>query len=145
MGSGYFLLHHYNYWVSVVIMMVGLYGVIASSNLIKKLIGLAIFQTAVLLLYISVAYVKDARFPILGDGATDYINPLPHVLMLTAIVVGVATLAVGLALAVRIKQAYGTLEEEEILLADNAPVRKPAQKTKIKHRGNSKRARRRRA
>ncbi len=108
----------YNYWVSIALMMIGFYGVIRGNNLVKKLIGMVIFQTSVLLFYISSGYVYNARFPIFNDTATQYVNPLPHVLMLTAIVVGVATLAVGLALVARIKEAYGTIEEDEILILE---------------------------
>lgn len=114
----YYILSGYNYWVSIVLMMIGFYAVINSGNLIKKLIGMAIFQTSVLLLYISSGYVKGARFPILREDETFYVNPLPHVLMLTAIVVGVATLAVGLAIVTRIKEEYGTIEEDEIIKMD---------------------------
>src|SRR5690349_1221966 len=102
---------HFNDWIAILLMCAGLYVVIASGNFIKKLIGLAIFQASVLLLYISIGYVKHGRFPILTPEAALYVNPLPHVLMLTAIVVGVATFAVGLALAVRIRESYGTVEE----------------------------------
>jgi multicomponent Na+:H+ antiporter subunit C len=113
------LIHtHGIYIITIIIMMMGLYGVIANRNLIQKLICLGIFQVSIILLYVSVGYVAGARFPILKDINSPYeamANPLPHVLMLTAIVVGVATLAVGLALAVRIKEAYGTLDEREIL------------------------------
>ena len=105
----------YHNILAVILMMLGFYSVIASPNLIKKLIGVAIFQTSVLLIYISAAYVSDARFPILKDGVEQYVNPLPHVLMLTAIVVGIATLSVGLALVVRIKEAYGSIDEDDIL------------------------------
>lgn len=115
------VLHYYNYWLCIMLMGVGLYVVISAGNLVKKLIGLTIFQTSVLLFYISIGYVEGARFPIIQPGVAFYINPLPHVLMLTAIVVGVATFAVGLALAVRIKESYGTIEEDEILAADNRP------------------------
>lgn len=112
------LLHYYNYWIFIALMLVGFIGVITHSNLIKKMIGLGIFQVSVLLLYVSAGNVLGATPPILVDGAEHYINPLPHVLMLTAIVVGVAVLAVGLALIVRIKEAYGTIEEDEILHLD---------------------------
>lgn len=114
-----YILGGYNYWVAIVIMMTGFYGVIACANLVKKLIGLAIFQTSVLLLYISAGAVKGAHFPILVDGQSVYSNPLPHVLMLTAIVVGVATLAVGLALVVRIKEAFGSIEEDELVVMED--------------------------
>lgn len=109
------LLHsHYNYGISIVIMMTGLYMILASQNMLKKLIGLSIFQTAISLFYISAGKVEGGTAPILVEGAEQtFSNPLPHVLILTAIVVGVATLAVGLALVVRIKAAYGTIEEQE--------------------------------
>ena len=110
----------YNYWVCVVLMMIGLYTVIARSNLIKKLIGLSIFQVSVFLLYISMGKVADGTAPILDARIQTYSNPLPHVLILTAIVVGIATLAVGLALVLRIKEAYDTIEEDEILEQDRA-------------------------
>ncbi len=109
----------YNYWVVVVLMMIGLYIVIAHGNLIKKIVGLTIFQTAVFIFYISIANVEGASAPILESGIRLYSNPLPHVLILTAIVVGIATIALGLALAVRIKEAYGSIEEETIQNKDN--------------------------
>ena len=104
----------FNYWIVIVLMMIGFYVVIADSNLIKKIIGLNIFQTSVFILYISVAKIDGGAAPILEDGITTYVNPLPHVLILTAIVVGIATTALGLALIVRIKEAYNTIEEDEI-------------------------------
>ena len=104
----------YNYWIVIFLMMAGLYNVIARGNLIKKLIGLNIFQTSVFLLYISMGKVDGGTAPIVAEGVTTYSNPLPHVLILTAIVVGIATTAVGLGLVVRIKEAYGTVEEDEI-------------------------------
>lgn len=105
----------FNYWAVVVLMMIGFYTLIASGNLVKKLIGLSIFQTSVFILYISMGKIVDGTPPILvPEGDVVYSNPLPHVLILTAIVVGVATLAVGLGLVVRIKEAYGTVEEDEI-------------------------------
>ena len=110
---------HYNYWIVVVLMMIGFYIVIAHGNLIKKIIGLSIFQTSVFIFYISMAKVDGGTAPILAEGISQYSNPLPHVLILTAIVVGIATTAVGLALAVRIKEAYGSIEEEEIQKKDN--------------------------
>ena len=109
----------YNYWVVVVLMMVGFYIVIAHGNLIKKIVGLSIFQTSVFIFYISMAKVDGGTAPILAEGISQYSNPLPHVLILTAIVVGIATTALGLALAVRIKEAYGSIEEEEIQKKDN--------------------------
>ena len=123
-----------NYWVYVLLMMVGLYAMIAKNNLVKKIVGMSIFQTAVILFYVSIGCKKGGTIPILfhhgeaqaSHGAAslhspainvaDYINPLPHVLMLTAIVVGVATLGVALALAIKVYKEYGTLEEDEINL-----------------------------
>lgn len=110
----------YNYWIVVVLMMIGFYIVIAHGNLIKKLVGLSIFQTSVFIFYISMAKVSGGTAPILGDGIESYSNPLPHVLILTAIVVGIATTALGLALTVRIKEAYGSIEEQEIQQEDNS-------------------------
>ncbi|GAB5499957.1 MAG: cation:proton antiporter subunit C [Pseudohongiellaceae bacterium] len=104
----------YNYWIVIFLMMVGFYVVIAHGNLIKKVVGLNIFQTSVFILYITMGKVEGGAAPILDDAVTVYSNPLPHVLILTAIVVGVATTALALALIVRIKEAYGTIEEEEI-------------------------------
>jgi len=109
----------YNYWVVVVLMMIGFYIVIAQGNLIKKIVGLNIFQTSVFILYISMAKVEGGTAPILAEGISQFSNPLPHVLILTAIVVGIATTALGLALAVRIKEAYGSIEEDEIQDRDN--------------------------
>ncbi|MBV1920001.1 MAG: cation:proton antiporter subunit C [Pseudomonadales bacterium] len=109
----------YNYWVVVVLMMIGFYVVIAHGNLIKKIVGLTIFQTSVFIFYISMAKVDGGTAPILADGIERYSNPLPHVLILTAIVVGIATTALALALTVRIKEAYGSIEEEHIQEKDN--------------------------
>ena len=109
----------YNDWVAIVLMMVGLYIVISQGNLIKKIVGLTIFQTSVFIFYISMANVEGGTAPILADGIKIYSNPLPHVLILTAIVVGIATTALALALTVRIKEAYGSIEEEEIQKKDN--------------------------
>ncbi len=134
----------FNYWAVIVLMMVGFYALISRDNLVKKLIGLNIFQTSVIMMYVSFGKISGGTAPILiesgghgGDGygvqvAGDaahairdsaeilYSNPIPHVLMLTAIVVGVATLALGLSLVVRINEAYGTIEEDEITRKDNA-------------------------
>lgn len=104
----------YNYWIVIFLMMVGFYIVIAQGNLIKKVIGLNIFQTSVFILYITMGKVEGGAAPILDDAITVYSNPLPHVLILTAIVVGVATTALALALIIRIKEAYGTVEEDDI-------------------------------
>lgn len=115
----------YNYWIYIALMMLGLYAMIAKNNLVKKIFGMSIFQTAIILFYVSIGVKKNATIPIIEHGhgdavnhavhAADYINPLPHVLMLTAIVVSVATLGMALALSVRIYQKYNTLEEDEIL------------------------------
>ena len=109
---------HYNYFITIFLMIAGLYVVIARSNMVKKLIGLSIFQTSVYLLYIAPGKIVGGTAPIIDPAFTVYSNPLPHVLILTAIVVGVATLALGLALVVRINEAYGTTEEDEILEKD---------------------------
>ena len=112
------VLDHYNYWIAVMLMMVGFYTVLARGNLVKKLVGLNIFQTSVFLLYISMGKVAGGTAPILDDRFQVYSNPIPHVLILTAIVVGVATTALGLALVVRIRESYGTIEEDELDLMD---------------------------
>jgi len=104
----------YNYEIAIFLAMVGFYVVVSRGNLVKKVTGLFIFQTSVFVLYISMGVVLGGSVPILTEGAQRYSNPLPHVLILTAIVVGVATTAVALALIVRIKEAYGTVEEDEI-------------------------------
>lgn len=113
------LLGLFNDWVVIILMMIGLYIVIAHANLIKKLIGLMVFQTSVFIFYISMAKVDGGTAPILADDIIKYSNPLPHVLILTAIVVGIATTALGLSLVVRIKEAYGSIEEDEIQQKDN--------------------------
>ena len=105
----------YNYWIVILLMMAGLYTVVARGNLIKKVIGLNIFQSSVCLFYISSGKLFEGTAPILDERFTTYTNPLPHVLILTAIVVGVATSAVALALVVRIHEAYDTIEEDEVL------------------------------
>ena len=124
----------FNYWAVIVLMMVGFYTLIARGNMVKKLIGLNIFQTSVIMMYVSFGKIAGGTAPILIEasdvhaaegadaavsaveaaGFVAYSNPIPHVLMLTAIVVGVATLALGLSLVVRINEAYGTIEEDEI-------------------------------
>jgi multicomponent Na+:H+ antiporter subunit C len=117
-----FVISRINYWVYVVLMLIGLYGIILKNNYIKKIIGLGILQTAVILLFISIGAKRNATIPIIehsdiADGAVraiNFINPLPHVLMLTAIVVAVATLGVALALAVKIYSLYNTLDEDEL-------------------------------
>ncbi len=104
----------YSYWVSILLMMAGLYIVIDHTNLLKKLVGLNIFQTSVFILFISMGKVDGGTAPILEDGFSVFSNPLPHVLILTAIVVSVATTAVGLALVVNINQRYQSIDEREI-------------------------------
>ncbi len=108
----------YNYWIVVILMLIGFYIVIADENLIKKLVGLGIFQTSVFFLYISMGKINGGTAPILDPKYQLYSNPLPHVLILTAIVVGIATTALGLALVVRIYEAYGSVEENYIQIQD---------------------------
>ena len=135
-----FALTHYNYWIAIAIMMIGFYGVIAKKNLVKQAIALGLFQTGVFLFYITMAVYKsesgaDGMAPVWSaDGAFKnpgpYDNPLPHVLMLTAIVVSVSTLSVALAIIMNIKRLYGTVEEDEIIALDDvrsAPVTEPAE------------------
>jgi multicomponent Na+:H+ antiporter subunit C len=105
---------HYNYVITVFLMVTGYYIIVARSNMVKKLVGLSIFQTSVYLLFLEPAKILGGTAPIIAPGFAVYSNPLPHVLILTAIVVGVATLALGLALVVRVNEAYGTTEEDEI-------------------------------
>ncbi len=114
---------HYHYVIYIALMLIGLYAVLAKGNLVKKVIGLNLLQTAVFLFYLSIGHKTGGTVPVLWEGKPDaipYENPLPHVLMLTAIVVGVSITAVALALIVRIKAAYGTVEEGEILALDEA-------------------------
>ncbi|MCD6044598.1 MAG: Na+/H+ antiporter subunit [Burkholderiales bacterium] len=111
---------HYSYWITIVLMVAGMYIIIARGNLLKKLLGLAVLQSSVYLLYIAPGKLIGGTAPIIAEGYTLYSNPLPHVLILTAIVVGVATLALGLAIVVRIREAYGSIEEDEILARDRA-------------------------
>ncbi len=113
------ILDYYNYWIVIFLMMAGFYIVIAHDNLIKKIVGLNIFQAAVFVMYISFGKVAGGTAPIIAEGFSAYSNPLPHVLILTAIVVGVATTALGLALVVRINEEYGTIEDDEIQAADD--------------------------
>jgi len=117
----------YNDWVAVFLMMTGFYIVISQGNLVKKIVGLNLFQASVFILYISLGKVVDGNAPIFTEGVTVYSNPLPHVLILTAIVVGVATTAVAVALVVRINETYGSVEEDDIHaldLADDESVQK---------------------
>ena len=112
---------HYNYWIVVILFVIGLYTVMSRTNLVKKMIGLSLFQISVFLLYITLGKIEGGTAPILtGDPNSVYSNPLPHVLILTAIVVGIATTALGLSLVVRIKEAYGTIDEEDILQQEDA-------------------------
>jgi multicomponent Na+:H+ antiporter subunit C len=109
---------HYNYVITIFLMVTGLYIVVSRSNMVKKLIGLSIFQTSVYLLYLEPAKIVGGTAPIIDANFTTYSNPLPHVLILTAIVVGVGTLALGLALVVRINEAFGTIDDREIAERD---------------------------
>jgi multicomponent Na+:H+ antiporter subunit C len=118
------LISHFGYFVTVFLMVAGLFIVVARGNLIKKLVGLGIFQTSVYLLYIVPGKVIGGTAPIISEAFTVYSNPLPHVLILTAIVVGVATLALGLALVARIREAYDSIEEDEILDLDAGDARR---------------------
>lgn len=117
---------HFTYFITVFLMIAGMFVVIARGNLIKKLVGLSIFQTSVYLLYIAPGKLVGGTAPILSPAFTVYSNPLPHVLILTAIVVGVATLALGLALVVRIREAFDSIEEDEILSLDRQESREQA-------------------
>lgn len=108
---------HFTYFITVFLMVAGMFILIARGNLIKKLVGLGIFQSSVYLLYVAPAKLVGGTAPILSPFFMVYSNPLPHVLILTAIVVGVATLALGLALVVRIREAYGSIEEDEVMMA----------------------------
>lgn len=113
---------HWNYLAVIILMMIGLYIAISSGNLVKKVMGINVFQASVILFYVSMGKVAGGTAPILieGEASIVYSNPLPHVLMLTAIVVGVASTALGLALVVRINEAYETVEEDEIVALDRA-------------------------
>lgn len=122
-----FIVGHLNYWFFIILMLTGLYIVVARGNLVKKIVGLNIFQTSVFMLYISMGKVRDGTAPIFPtdmniDPEVAYSNPLPHVLILTAIVVGVATTALGLALVVRIREEFDTIEEDKLLEIESAMV-----------------------
>jgi multicomponent Na+:H+ antiporter subunit C len=115
-----FIAGHYDYWFIILLITIGLYGMIVKKNLVKKLIGMTIFQASIILFYISSSIKAGATVPILSDkinsaDVTNYINPLPHALMLTAIVVGVATVGVAFALLVLIYKRYNTLDEKELI------------------------------
>ncbi|MEW6429280.1 MAG: cation:proton antiporter subunit C [Thermodesulfobacteriota bacterium] len=121
-----YIVGKYNYWAAIILMLIGLYGMIAKNNLLKKVVAMSIFQTAIILFYVSIGVKKGGAIPIVIHHAGEelvqhavnpehYANPLPHVLMLTAIVVGVATLGVALAILQKIQRVYDTIEEDEIL------------------------------
>ena len=112
----------WHYWAVIILMMIGLYIVIARGNLVKKVMGLSIFQVSVIMFYVSIGKIEGGTAPIIPEGAYQlvYSNPLPHVLMLTAIVVGISTTALALALIVRIQEAYGTVEDDELNKIDGA-------------------------
>ncbi|MFC2157441.1 sodium:proton antiporter [Acidobacteriota bacterium] len=115
-----YLTGHYAYWFVLILLAIGLYGMTLKKNLVKKVVGMSIFQTAIILFFIVSSSRWGATVPILREGthAADvgqYINPLPHTLMLTAIVVGVATSGVAFALIIRIYRSYRTLDEDIIL------------------------------
>ena len=120
---------NYNYAIYILMMMMGLFAMIGKRNLVKKLLGLSVFQTAIILFFLSLSVKTGGQVPVLDKhaGVPDpdvvYMNPLPHVLMLTAIVVGVATMALGLALIVRIRESYGTIEEDELTALDRKEAR----------------------
>ena len=111
-------LAHYNYWIYIVLMMIGLYAVVARNNLVKKVIGLGLFQTGIFLFYISMGKVEGGTAPVHSSAHEIYSNPIPHALILTAIVVSVSTMAVALAIVVNIKREYGTIEADEIDAAE---------------------------
>ncbi|WP_018184081.1 cation:proton antiporter subunit C [Kaistia granuli] len=117
------MIAHFSQIATIFLMVAGLYVVMARGNMVKKLIGLSLFQSSVYLLYLLPGKVIGGTAPIIGAGFTVYANPLPHVLILTAIVVGIATLALGLTLVVRIKEAYGTIEEDEIIAKETPKTR----------------------
>ncbi|WP_297887837.1 cation:proton antiporter subunit C [uncultured Halorubrum sp.] len=105
---------HYNYYAVVLLLGIGLYTVIESPNLVKKVIGMNVFQTGIFLFFITLAYRSGGNPPVVTEGAGPYVSPLPHVLILTAIVVGVSLTAVALALVVRVYSEYGTLDEHTL-------------------------------
>jgi multicomponent Na+:H+ antiporter subunit C len=115
------ILGHYNYWIAIFLMMAGFYTVVARGNLVKKIIGLNIFQASVFLLYISMGKINGSTAPIYTGKPEVFTNPMPHVLILTAIVVGIATTALGLSFIVRINESYGSIEEDEIQHMDDEP------------------------
>lgn len=118
-----FIIGKFNYWIYIVLMMIGFYAMIAKKNLVKKVVGMNIFQTAIILFFVSTGSKRGGTIPIIQNykdvnqaiDVTQYMNPLPHVLMLTAIVVMVSTFGVALALLLMIFRKYRTFEEDEIL------------------------------
>ena len=136
-GGGAMIATHYVYWLLFALMMTGLYVVISHGNLVKKLIGLSLFQVGVFLFFISLGKVDGGSAPIVSDDVETYSHPLPQVLILTAIVVGVATLAVGLALAVRIFGAYGTIEEDEVRRRHRDDAERPGQPARGRSQGDA--------
>ena len=108
------ILGSFNYWVVIILMMIGFYIIIANNNLVKKIIGINIFQTSIFIMFISMGKIMDGTAPILNNLNTLYSSPLPHVLILTAIVVGISTTALALAIIIRIHAAFGTIEDDEI-------------------------------
>ncbi len=123
-----FIIGHFQYWLGIILMMTGLFVVVSRGNLVKKVVGLNVFQTSVFMLYISMGKITGGTAPIFtGNPQEVYSNPLPHVLILTAIVVGIATTALGLALIVRIREEYETIEEDNIQHLENAMQRKEDQ------------------
>ena len=125
----HFIYGHLPYWLCIILMLSGLFIVVSRGNLIKKIVGLNIFQTSVFMFYISIGKMKGGTAPILLDKAANnsaviYSNPLPHVLILTAIVVGIATTALGLALIIKIREEYDTVEEDDIQKMDQKDLRK---------------------
>ena len=114
-----FFMAHANTWAATALLCIGLWVIMVRGNLFKKVIGLNIFQTGVFLFYISMGYVRGGTAPIVVDDPDAvYSNPLPHVLILTAIVVSVATTSLALALIVRIRESYGTTEEDDVNASD---------------------------
>lgn len=127
-GTLDFIVGHLNYWLFILLMMTGLYIVVAKGNLVKKIVGLNIFQTSVFMLYISIGKVTGGTAPIFPldmkvDPDVVYSNPLPHVLILTAIVVGIATTSLGLALIIKIREEYDTVEEDDIQKMDEKDLK----------------------
>lgn len=131
------ILGKYNYWIYIALMMIGFYAMIAKSNLIKKIIGMNIFQTAVFLFYISIGKVAGGTAPIVWEQAGRYDNPLPHVLILTAIVVSVSTTAVAFALIIRVHSEFGTIEEDAIIQIEKDETLRALNQTALNQTGLS--------